>query len=265
MSKLTGKTVWITGAGSGIGAAIALACSERKANVVLSGRNEEALNKIAGECAQKGAQTMVLALDLTKIHEFIPKAEAVKNQFGGIDYLVNNGGISQRGLSYETDLTVSRKIMEVNFFGTIALTNVVVAQMRRQQSGHLTVISSLAGKLGFPLRSSYSASKHALQGYFETIRPELAPEGIQVLIASPGRIKTDISKSALLKDGTAYGEMDPGQQKGMPVDKCAAKIVRAMEKGRKDILVGRFELGLFYIRKWMPWLYHFIVKRINPK
>jgi short-subunit dehydrogenase len=184
--------------------------------------------------------------------------------FKGIDILINNGGISQRSKVEETDLEVDRKIMEVNYFGAVALTKCVLPYLLKQKSGHIVVISSVTGIFGFPMRSAYAASKHALHGFFETLRTEVLDRNVGVTIVCPGRIKTDISYHALTKDGKEHGKMDEGQEKGIPADVCARKILSAIKKGKKEIYIARSELVLIYLKRFFPGLFYKIAPKIKP-
>lgn len=263
MLVLKNKTCWITGAGSGIGEALAHQFAAKGANLILSGRNVNRLEMVKNKIEHHQTRVQIVPIDLTKTENLPALISEVKQQNNSIDYLINNAGVTQRALACETSEAVLRRLMEVNFFGTVALTKAVANIMLQQQSGHITIISSLAGKFGFPLRSGYSAAKHALQGYFETLRAEVAGKNINVLIVSPGRIQTAISQNALLKDGTAHQQSDPGQAKGMSVDICAKKIIKAIQKNQKDVVIGGSEVLMFYIRKWCPPLFFWLVRKVK--
>ena len=181
-----------------------------------------------------------------------------------MDILINNAGVSQRSYALNTSMEVDRELFEVNFFGAVAVTKGIAPLMVSQGSGHIVVISSMAGKYGFRMRSAYSASKHALQGYFETLRAELYQDNVQVTIVCPGRVKTDISVHSLIGDGQTYGKMDKGQAQGVPVEKCASIIVRAIEHNRKEIFIGKRELLLLIIKRICPPLYYKIVSSASP-
>ena len=258
------KTIWITGASSGIGKALAIEWSSYKTNLILSGRNIEKLNEVKTICEEKGADCMVIPLDLTDSNAIEGAVKKADESGLSIDILVNNGGISQRSWAKETPVTVDRTVMETNFFGAITLTKKVLPQMIRNKSGHIVVISSVVGKFGFPLRTAYSASKHALQGYFDSLRAELNSENINITMVSPGRIYTDISINAINHEGKKHGIMDPGQAKGIPADKCARKIILAVKKNKKDILVAKGETLMVYIRKFLPFLYYKLASKVSP-
>ena len=186
------KVVWITGASSGIGAELAKQFNQSGATVVLSARNEGKL-KAVQQTLPHPDKSKVVPLDLKQSTGFESLANKVKKELGSIDYLINNGGLSQRGEAADTPIEVDREIMEINYFGTVALTKAVLPIMQEQQSGHIIAMSSIAGKFGFFLRSAYSASKHAVQGFFESVLLEEEKNNIKVTIAYPGKINTEIS------------------------------------------------------------------------
>lgn len=258
------KTIWITGASSGIGEALALEWSKNGTQLILSGRNIEKLEEVKKSCETNGSKCFVVKLDLTDSESIKKAAKLVKKEHSTIDILVNNGGISQRSMSIETPIEVDRKIMETNFFGSVALTKEVLPIMVKNGGGRIVVISSVVGKFGFPLRTAYSASKHALQGYFESLRAEMTPDNIKVTMVSPGRINTNISLNAIDKEGQNHGVMDSGQANGMPVQKCATKIIKAVKRDKKDILVGRKELLMVFFRKFVPSLYYKMASKVKP-
>jgi len=262
--KIRNKVIWITGASSGIGKALALEAAKSGAKLILSARNKEALEAVQIDCQQHTEHCRVLPLDLTEIDIFSALTQQALGFFNQIDVLINNGGISQRSLAEETSLDVDRKIMEVNYFGTIALTKAVLPLMLKQKSGQIVVISSVTGIFGFPVRSAYAASKHALHGFFDTLRAEVVDRNVGVTMVCPGRIKTNISYHALTKDGAEHGKMDEGQAKGIPADVCARKIIKAIKQRKKEIYIVKGELVLIYLKRFFPGLFHRLVTRINP-
>jgi short-subunit dehydrogenase len=263
MKEIRNKVVWITGASSGIGEELAYAFASEGAFLVLSARNGQKLKQVREKCLQKTEKCWVQAMDLSIVENLEAHVNEVLKQTGKIDLLINNAGRSQRSLAKETPLENDRSIMELNFFSVVALTKLVLPQMLKNKSGHIVVVSSISGKFGFPWRTAYSASKHAVQGYFESLRAELVKDNIQVTIVSPGRIKTNISRNALIETGGSYNKMDEGQEKGMLTSECAIKIVRAIKRNKKEVLVGKKELLMVYIRRFFPALYHKLVTRIN--
>lgn len=262
--NFSAKTVWITGASAGIGKAVAKLLAEKCNNLIISGRNEEALAQLADELLPNGLQVYAVPFDL-QIPSTIEQAyKRVKAQGLLVDALIQFGGLSHRSLVLETETDVERKIMEVNYFGTVKLAKLVLKDMVKQNSGLLVATSSIVGKFGFPYRSSYSAAKHALHGYFETIRAENVAHNINVSVIIPGRVATEISKRALLKDGSEHGKMDQGLENGIAVDKAAKKIIRSLEKEKKEILVGGKELLMVHLRRWLPSLAYKMASKVNP-
>jgi len=262
--KFTGKNIWITGASSGIGKAVALEISKHKAFLILSGRDKDALNKVAERCQEYGSTTQVIPFDLANEKSVLGAAEQVLSQKIKIDALYHFGGISQRSFVSETPMEVERKIFEVNFFGTVVLTKSILPWMVENGGGQFAVTSSIVGKFGFPYRSAYSASKHALHGYFESLRAENVQNNICVSVIIPGRIKTNISLNALNKNGNPHGQMDEGLDKGKSADWTARKICRSLQNERKEIFVGGAELIMVNIRRFFPRLFYYMASRVKP-
>ena len=263
MKSIKDKIFWITGASSGIGQSLAELTLSKGAKVVLSGRNTEALQKVASPFDEKNI--LILPFDLSRIKDADALVNKVIERFGRIDYLINNGGISQRSLVEETPVEVDRKVFEINFFGNINLTKAVLPVMIKQQQGHIAATSSVVGKFGFPLRSAYAASKHALHGFYESLRAENHSHNIKVTMIIPGRINTKISVNAVTKDGSKHGQLDPGQATGMTSDKAARKILRGLVRGRKEIVVGKIDVIMVYIRRFFPALFYYLATKIDPK
>jgi len=261
----TNKIVWITGASSGIGEALASELVTRGAKIIISSPEVDKLKAISDRFnALRPGSAIVVPLDFLKSDEIPGIVENVIKQAGRVDILINNAGISQRALAVETPVEVDRKVFEINYFGAITLTKSVLPHMIKNGGGTIAVTSSIVGKFGFPLRSAYSASKHALHGFFETIRLEHKKENINVTIICPGRIKTDISINALTNEGKPYGTMDDGQAKGMPTEKCARKIVNAISRKKKEVYVGGNEILMVYLKKYFPNIFYLISSKINP-
>ncbi len=257
------KTVWITGASSGIGKAVAIEISKEKPFIILSGRNELALNEVSALCEKNGSKTLIVAFDLGNEKSVAEATEKVKSMNIKIDCLFHFGGISQRSFASETPLFVDRKIFEINYFGTIALTKAVLSGMIENGGGHIAVTSSVVGKFGMPYRSSYSASKHALHGFFESLRAENVKNNIAVSVIIPGRIKTNISLNAINKEGLTHAKMDEGQDKGMSAEEAAKKIICKLKKQKREILVGGKELLMVHIRRFLPFLYYYMSSRVK--
>ncbi len=237
MADFHNLVVWITGASSGIGEALAYEFSRLGASLVLSARREQELARVAAACAGSG-KIVLLPFDMLEVDRFNELTEQILAQMGKVDILVNNAGMSQRSLTRDTQLEVDRKLMEVNFFAQVALTKAVLPGMLARKSGQFVVLSSLTGKFGYPYRSAYAASKHALEGFFESLFLEEQRNGIRVTIANPGGIRTAISLNAITGDGNTYGKMDELQDKGLPPEACARIIVKAAAEKRFEVGIG---------------------------
>ncbi|MBK6952734.1 MAG: SDR family oxidoreductase [Crocinitomicaceae bacterium] len=252
--------VWITGASSGIGEEAAKQLNAAGAKVILSARNFEALQAVQKNLKYP-EQSVIICVDLENTSTIPSIAKQIIDKYGRIDILINNGGLSQRGEAADTPIEVDRRIMEINYFGNIAMTKAVLPYMRAQKSGHIVVTSSIAGKFGFFLRSAYSASKHALQGFYESLLLEEEKNNIHVTLVYPGKINTDISKSALTSEGKAHGVMDHNQETGMPVDECVRRMLKAVKKNRKSILIGNKEIWAVHIKRFWPALFWKIIRK----
>ncbi len=258
--SFTGKVVWITGSSSGIGEAMAYALAAKGAQLVLSARNTNRLQKVKDQCASS-ERHLIVPLDLEDSSTFPDNVQTVLDKYNRMDMLINNGGISQRSPAADTSLETDRRIMETNFFGAVALTKAVLPTMLKSGSGHIVVISSLVGKFGTPLRSTYSASKHALHGFFNSLRAELSATGIKVLIVCPGFIRTNISLNALCADGSCHGVMDEAQDNGLAPEVCAEKIIQSIERGKDEVLIGGKELLGVYLSRFTPGIFNRIIAK----
>lgn len=255
------KTIWITGASSGIGKAMALAFSRHGANLILSSRNEENLKEVRTQCAHP-ENVKVLPLDLADYSSFSEKVTMALNFFKGIDILVNNGGISQRSLVIETELKVDQRIFEINYFGTIALTKAILPHFVHRNNGHIIVTSSVTGKIGTPLRSSYAASKHALHGFFDSLRSEVYKNNIGITLVCPGFVNTDVSKNALTADGSKQNTTDKATANGLDPDVVALKVLKAVAKGKQEIVIGGAkEILATYVKRFFPTLLSKLIRK----
>lgn len=249
------SVIWITGASSGIGEAIAMALSQYKGvKLVLSARRADELQRVAMQTGLPESNLLVLPLNMTNIDDLPVQAETVRRRFGRIDYVFQNAGISQRSTVADTDFAVYRQLMEVNFFGVVALTKVVLPIMLAQGSGHFVVTSSVAGKLATKQRSGYSASKHALHGFFDALRSEVYDAGLRVTLVCPGYIRTAISMNALSAHGQAHGKMDENQEKGMTPDEFAQRLLRAVVAEKDEVYIGGSEIYGVYLKRFFPGL-----------
>ncbi|MFZ4464211.1 MAG: SDR family NAD(P)-dependent oxidoreductase [Bacteroidales bacterium] len=259
-----GKTIWITGAASGMGKSVAILLSTYNARLILSDRDAAGLNVTAAVVMQNGSKAFIEVLDMSDSSAIALTAEKVLQNHGKINALYQFAGISQRSLVAETPIENDRRIMEINFFGVIALAKAVLPSMIENGGGQLAVTSSLVGKFGFPYRSAYSASKHALHGYFESLLAENSKYNIHVSILIPGRIQTNISRFALDREGKEYGKMDAGQANGITAEKAARQICRGLRKEKKEVHVGGKELLMLYIRRFIPALYYRLAVNLKP-
>ncbi len=258
------KIIWITGASSGIGEASAYKYVKEGFKVILSARNKEALERVKSSSAHP-QNCKVLTLDLVDQASFAQKTNEAIAAFGHIDMMLHNGGISQRSLIRDTPLAVDRKLMEVNFFGTLALTKALLPHFIARKSGQFGVISSLVGKFGSPYRSSYAASKHALHGFFESLRLEHFEDNIAVTMICPGFIKTDVSKNALTADGTPLNEMDKAQENGMSADDCAKEIFNALKNKKEEVYIGGKETMGIYLKRFVPTIFTKILRKSDVR
>jgi dehydrogenase/reductase SDR family member 7B len=264
VSKVTGKVVWITGSSSGIGEALAYELAARGALLVLSARRETELRRVQAGC-QRAVEHLVLPLDMLQPVSFEPALKAVLERFGHVDILVHSAGISQRAHAMDTQLAVDRQIMELNYFGPVALTKQVLPEMLRRGSGQIVVISSLLGRIAAPARSAYCASKHALHGFFDALRAEVYSRGIAVTIICPGFVHTNVSMNALTGDGQAHSKMDELIAGGLPSDICARRIAEAIERRRREVYIGQKEVLGVYFSRWAPNLFHRFLRNTQLK
>ena len=256
------KTVWITGASSGIGRAAANRWAELGARVILSSRKQEALQEVANQWTEEQqSQSFILPLDLSQSEQLSDKVAEALQWAGTVDVMVHCGGISQRSTVLETALDVDRRVMEVDYFGTLALTKALLPHFVERKAGQFVVVTSLMGLFSSPLRSGYCGAKHALHGFFESLRAEHHDDGIGVTMVCPGFIHTNISMNAVVGDGSQQGTMDAKTGAGLSPEECAAKLVRAVERRKPEVLIGRFEIVGAYLKRFAPGLMRRIVRK----
>ncbi len=255
------KVVWITGASSGIGEALAKEVVKRGARVVISSNELDELERVEKEIDDP-ERARSLYLDLTR-HDEIPEkgAEAIA-LFGRIDVLVNNGGISQRAKVHETSMDTYKKIMDIDFFGHVAVTKSVLPHMMERKSGHVAVTSSITGRVGAPLRSGYAAAKHALHGFFDTLRAEAFEDGVSVTIICPTSVKTNISYHSLTGSGDKYGRMSDHLAKGLTPVEAARRMANAIEREKEEVVIGDDSLKYtVLIKRLFPGLFSRILRK----
>ncbi len=255
-----GKTIWITGASSGIGEALAYALSDQGCKLILSSRNKDRLEMVQKQCAHP-ENVRVVPLDVSDFDTLPEKAIEAQSAFGNIDVLINNAGISQRSLIIDTDLEVYKRIMDVDFFGAVALSKAVLPHFVERQKGHFVTISSLMGKFSSPQRSGYCAAKHALHGFFDALRMEHVGDHIGVTIVCPGFVRTNVAKNALKGDGSPKNEESESIANGIPVAVAAQKIIRAVEHHKLEVYMGKKEVFGVYLKRFFPRLLHRVVSK----
>lgn len=248
------KVVWITGASSGIGKELAIQLCKKGAIIILTGTNEIALKEL--QLKLSNAKTHVLIYDLLNIDGICKLVFDAIALEGHVDYVIQSAGQSQRAMAAQTSIEVYKKLMDLNFLAPVAITQAIMPHFKERNQGNMTVISSIAGLIGFPLRSGYAASKHAIKGYLETLQCELYKTNIHVSIVYPGRINTNISKNALLGDGQQFGDTDENNIVGMEVGLCAKKIILGISKNKKTIIIVKAERLLFWFWWFIPSLYY---------
>ena len=252
MSSFSGKIIWITGASSGIGEAVALALAKHGAKLILSARRAAELQRVAAQTGLPPSDVLVLPMDMTDTESLPTHVETVWQRFGRIDYVFQNAGITQRGTVADSELSVYKRLMDVNFFGVVALTKAVLPLMLTQSSGHFVVTSSVAGKIGTKQRSGYCASKHALHGFFDALRAETHDAGLRVTVVCPGYVQTPISLHALAANGQVHGKMDDNQEKGMAPDEFARQLLRAVSQRKEETYIGGLETYGIYLKRFLP-------------
>lgn len=258
-------SVWITGASSGIGEECAYRYAEEGARLVLTSSSVNRLEPVAARCRELGAtEVNILPYDLTYLDGIDTLTDKAWDAMKGIDIVMLNAGISQRTNVEDTSMEMVRKIMEINYFAPVAIAKCLLPKMVGRGYGKIAVTTSIAGRFGFPLRCGYSSSKFALYGFFETLQAEYYEKGIRVTLVCPGRVQTNISRYALDKGGKPHGVMDPGQAGGMTAEAAARVITRAIAKEKKEVLVGRKELLMVYIKRFFPGLCATLARKIKP-
>jgi short-subunit dehydrogenase len=259
MNAINGKVVWITGASSGIGEALAYELATKNCKLILSARNIKALEVVKSKCSN--TEVVILPFDLVDFDNARNHVEKAIAAYGKIDILVNNGGVSQRSLIIETDFEVDKKLIEVDYLGTIAVTKTLLPHFIKNQKGHFVTITSLMGKFGSPYRSGYCGAKHALHGFFDVLRMEHQKDNISVTLVCPGFIQTNVAKNALTADGSKQNLDDAATQNGMLTSVFVKKFVRAVESEKFESYIGGKEVLGVYLKRFFPkWLHHFVLK-----
>ncbi|NOT74257.1 MAG: SDR family oxidoreductase [Cyclobacteriaceae bacterium] len=269
MSTISSKVIWLTGASSGIGEALAYELSHKNVKLILSARRKEELERVKGNCNPAAQPNIrILPLDLSETSVLSLTTQVAIQLFGHVDVLINNGGISQRSLAKETTLDVDRRIMEVDYFGTVALTKNLLPHFLQRKQGHYVTVSSVTGHVGTPYRSGYSAAKHALHGFFDSLRAELWSESksIYVTMICPGWVKTNVSMNALIGDGTKLNQMDSLTDEGLDASVVARKIISAIEGHKNEVYIGGLkEVSAVYLSRYMPGILAKIIRKAKVR
>lgn len=269
MTYIKGKVIWITGASSGIGEALVYELASQGARLIISARRKEELERVKGNCQSKFDTSVdVLPMDLSQAPSLQLTTEAAIQIYGKLDMLINNGGISQRSLTKDTLLDVDRRIMEVDYFGAISLTKYLLPHFLKRGTGHFITVSSVMGMIGTPYRSGYAAAKHALHGFYDSLRAELWNESKQIYVTliCPGWIQTQVSMNALMGNGLQQNSMDEKTGGGMPADVFARKMVQAIEAKKSEAYIGGMkETMAVYVKRFFPALLERIVRKANVK
>ncbi len=260
MNKITGKVIWITGASSGIGEALAYQLSAMDNTLILSSRNEAELDRVRSGCGGN-SRIHILALDLNNTDGMKEVTARALDMTGHIDILINNAGVSQRSLIAETEMSVYRQLMEVNYLGTVALTKALLPHFISRQGGHFVTVTSLMGRFGSPLRSGYCGAKHALHGFFDVLRMEHEKDGIHVTLVCPGFVQTKVAINALTSNGLPQGVNDKATAKGLPTEVFASRMIRAVQKKKFEVYIGGREVSGIYLKRFFPRLLHKVVMK----
>lgn len=264
MNALQNKVIWITGASSGIGEALVYECAKQQAIVVASARREQELQRVITKAKLSPTNFLIVPFDLSDTSQVQKHVQQIINAFGRIDILINNGGQSQRAEAIETTSETERLLFEINYFSAVNLSKAVLPIMLKQSFGKIVVVSSIAGKFGFYLRSSYSAAKHALHGYFESLRLEVEKKGISVLLVCPGKIKTNVSINAVCASGVSHNKMDPSHEQALSAEACAQQIINGILSNKEEIYIGGKELLSVKIKRFFPTLFGKIIRKQSP-
>jgi len=258
------KVIWITGASSGIGKALALQLSQYNCKLILSSRRLESLQKVKMDCKHP-ENVAVLDFDLALYGNMNNVVNDALKLFNGIDILVNNGGISQRSLIKDTNIMVDKKLMEVDYLGTVALSKAVLPHFMAKKNGHFVTVTSIMGKFGSPYRSGYCGAKHALHGFFDVLRQEHEQDGINVTLVCPGFVNTNVSKNALTGDGSSLNTQDAATENGLDVAVFCTKMISAIKRKKHEVYIGKKEIFGVYVKRFFPRLLHKIVLKSNVR
>lgn len=259
------KVIWVTGASSGIGEAIVYELAKKNCKLILSARREAELQRVKKNTNLPDEQVLILPIDLEQFKDAQIWVNKVIEKFSTIDILINNGGISQKSLAIETTEAVEQKFWNINYFGNVALTKALLPIMQQKQHGKVVVITSILGKFGLPQLSTYAATKHALYGFYESLRLELVKDNVSVLLAAPGFINTQVSLNAIDGKGNITNENSDAQLNGMKPDVFAKNLVNAIVKDKQHVYIGKKELLTIPFKTLFPKLFYKIMLKLSNK
>ena len=258
-----GKIVWITGASSGIGKALALELSKQEAKIILSSRKKEDLELVKQQCKNIN-DVKIITIDLEDYNNLQPKVDAALALFGKVDILVNNGGISQRSFAKDTLISVDKRIMDINYLGTVALSKALLPHFIENKKGHFVITTSIVGKIGTPLRSSYAASKHALHGFFDSLRAEHFKDNITVTLVCPGFVNTNVSKNALTGNGSPQQKMDVATENGIDPEHFAKLMIKVIKNKKEEVYIaGAKEKLAVFAKRFYPKLLSIMIRKLS--
>lgn len=262
---ITNKVIWVTGASSGIGEALVYELAKRNCKLILSARREAELQRVKENTNLPDEQILILPIDLEQFKNAQTWVNKVIEKFSTIDILINNGGISQKSLAMETIEAVEQKFWNINYFGNVALSKAVLPIMQQKKYGKVVVITSILGKFGLPQLSTYAATKHALYGFYESLRLELVKDNVSVLLAAPGFINTQVSVNAIDGEGNITNENSDAQLNGMKPDIFAKNLVNAIVKDKQHVYIGKKELLTIPFKTLFPKLFYKIMLKLSNK
>ena len=256
MAYFDNKVVWITGASSGIGEALAYTFAKHPVKLILSARRAEELARVKAACNLPDADVLILPLDVSEHSLMEEAARKAIAHFGQIDILVNNAGVSHWSKIKDLSMEVIKIIINVNFLGAVGLTKAVLPDMLKRKSGQIVVISSILGKIVTPKQAAYNASKHALMGFFDTLRAETKGDGIKVLLVCPGFVRTNVAKNSLNKEGAPINKDNNLIANGLDPLYVSDQILSAIQKGKEEIVVaGPKEKFAVLIKRFAPGIF----------
>lgn len=257
------KIIWITGASSGIGKALAIELANQNAKLILSSRKKADLELVKNAC-KNPENVKIITLDLEDYTNLQAKADEAISSFGRVDILVNNGGISQRSLVKDTNINVDKRIMDINYLGTVGLTKAILPHFIKNKNGQFVITTSIVGKIGTPLRSSYAASKHALHGFFDSLRAEHHKDNIAVTLVCPGFVNTNVSKNALTGDGSPQQKLDTATANGIQPERFAKLMTKAMQKKKEEVYIGGAKEKLaVYVKRFFPKVLSVMIRKLS--